>query len=36
MKQSTVFTLLLLLIGMAAYSFGWVRVVAEAAANMYR
>lgn len=33
MKQSTVFTLLLLLIGMAAYSFGWVQAVAEAAAQ---
>ncbi|MDP0483579.1 antilisterial bacteriocin subtilosin biosynthesis protein AlbG [Bacillus subtilis] len=33
MKKNTVFTLLLLLIGMAAYSFGWVQAVAEAAAQ---
>ncbi|MGM0949635.1 MAG: bacteriocin biosynthesis protein AlbG [Bacillota bacterium] len=33
MKKSTVFTVLLLLVGMAAYSFGWVQAVAEAAAQ---
>lgn len=30
MSKSTVFTVLLLLLGMAAYSFGWVQAVAEA------
>ncbi|MFH0346335.1 bacteriocin biosynthesis protein AlbG [Bacillus vallismortis] len=33
MKKSTVFTVLLLLVGMAAYSFGWVQAVAKAAAQ---
>ncbi|MFT4398934.1 bacteriocin biosynthesis protein AlbG [Bacillus sp. SW14] len=33
MKKSTVFTVLLLLVGMAAYSFGWVQAVGEAAAQ---
>lgn len=33
MSKSTVFTVLLLLLGMAAYSFGWVQAVAEAAAQ---
>ncbi|WP_338443404.1 bacteriocin biosynthesis protein AlbG [Bacillus spizizenii] len=33
MRKSTVFTVLLLLLGMAAYSFGWVQAVAEAAAQ---
>ncbi|AFI30360.1 bacteriocin biosynthesis protein AlbG [Bacillus sp. JS] len=33
MRKSTVFTLLLLLVGMAAYSFGWVQAAAESAAQ---
>ncbi|AUZ28237.1 bacteriocin biosynthesis protein AlbG [Bacillus cabrialesii] len=33
MRKSTMFTLLLLLAGMAAYSFGWVQAVAKAAAQ---
>ncbi|MBL3647711.1 MULTISPECIES: bacteriocin biosynthesis protein AlbG [Bacillus] len=33
MKKSTVFTVMLLLVGMAAYSFGWVQALAKAAAQ---
>ncbi|MCY7951897.1 bacteriocin biosynthesis protein AlbG [Bacillus inaquosorum] len=33
MRKSTVFTVFLLLVGMAAYSFGWVQTFAEAAAQ---